>query len=77
MADLQELEKLDILLDHWIEHNNSHKEEYIKWANKAKDLGAVASGYAILEAVESVKRINELLAKAKTLKNNNVNTNDH
>ena len=77
MTEAAELDKLDILLNHWIEHNNAHKEEYIKWANKAKDLGAVASGYAILEAVESVKRINELLAKAKTLRMNNVNHNDH
>ena len=77
MPDPSELDKLDVLLTHWIDHNNTHKEEYIKWANKAKELGAVASGYAILEAVESVKKINELLAKAKTLRNNNVNTNAH
>jgi len=29
-------EKLSTLFQHWIDHNSSHKESYLSWAEKAK-----------------------------------------
>jgi len=34
-------EKLEILLKHWVEHNEEHAGEFQKWAEKAKALGHV------------------------------------
>ncbi|MBF0572382.1 MAG: hypothetical protein HQK69_01280 [Desulfamplus sp.] len=28
-------QKFSMLLKHWIDHNNSHKESYLSWADKA------------------------------------------
>jgi len=30
-------EKISTLLNHWIDHNNSHMETYLSWAQKAED----------------------------------------
>ncbi|MFO7996134.1 MAG: hypothetical protein R6U93_03160 [Dehalococcoidia bacterium] len=31
-------EKLDLLLDYWIEHNNEHEQEFRDWADKVVPL---------------------------------------
>ena len=36
MDDIQE--KLQILLDYWIEHNSEHEKEFRDWANKVVSL---------------------------------------
>ena len=36
MDDVQE--KLQILLDYWIEHNSEHEKEFRDWADKAVSL---------------------------------------
>ncbi|RKY82505.1 hypothetical protein DRQ11_14305 [candidate division KSB1 bacterium] len=38
MADLQE--KLQVLLDYWIEHNGEHEQEFRDWADKVGSLSA-------------------------------------
>lgn len=32
----QEMERLKKLLEHWIEHNGSHAQNYREWATKAE-----------------------------------------
>jgi hypothetical protein len=32
-------EKLGVLLSHWVDHNDSHKENYYSWAQKARQAG--------------------------------------
>lgn len=53
-----------MLLTHWINHNNSHKDNYISWAKKASDgdLGEAAS--FLNSAAELSVRITEDLEKA-------------
>ena len=36
MSDIQE--KLDVLLDYWIEHNREHEKEFRDWAEKTAPL---------------------------------------
>ena len=36
---MEEKKRLSVVIDHWIEHNESHMAEYRKWAQKAKELG--------------------------------------
>ena len=58
---------LELLLDHWVEHNVSHMEGFEEWAEKAiaNDRSEVAD--AIYEAIRFMQQANEELAKAKDL----------
>lgn len=59
-----DMEKLQILIDHWIEHNEEHAEEFRKWADRAKSSGNAAVRDDILSAVEKLRDANEHLRKA-------------
>ena len=64
-----EMTKLEILLDHWIEHNREHAKEFTEWAEKAKGLGHTAVHDEMRQAVEQINKANEsLLAALKRLK---------
>ncbi len=36
---MDDLQKLEHLLHHWIEHNNEHADTYREWSEKASALG--------------------------------------
>jgi len=57
-------EKIPTLLRHWIEHNESHGEEYRRWANIAREEGLERVGTLILEAAERIRSANEKLKEA-------------
>ena len=59
-----DMEKLQVLLNHWIEHNEEHGEEFKKWAEKAKSSGNTAVHDDILNAIEKLRDVNEHLRKA-------------
>lgn len=61
---MDEREKLRILIDHWIEHNREHAEEFREWAGKARDFEEQAAGENILKAVGRVEEANEFLLRA-------------
>lgn len=51
---MEELEKLQVLLPHWIEHNKGHAAECQKWA-EAVEVGEVQKNLkAAFEAMEGV-----------------------
>lgn len=56
---------LNLLLIHWIEHNESHEENFKEWAEKAKNMGKDEVAKKIEEAILSMKKANELLREAK------------
>jgi hypothetical protein len=61
--------KLGILLDHWIEHNREHAQEFTEWAGKAKGFGEAAVHDDMAQAVKQINKANEfLLAALKRLK---------
>ena len=62
--DKQEKGKLEILLNHWIEHNTEHAQEYTEWAEKAKSFGQAAVHDDIMQAVQQMNTMNGLLLKA-------------
>ena len=51
---MNELEKLQVLLPHWIEHNQGHAEECRKWAATAGEGDVQSSLNTALEATELV-----------------------
>ena len=50
MDDIQE--KLNILLDYWIEHNSEHEKEFRDWADKVASL----SGEVALQLQEAATK---------------------
>lgn len=54
-----EVEKLRVLIPHWIEHNLEHAAEFRRWAGQA---GAAAAD--IEAAAEALLHVNQLLEAA-------------
>jgi hypothetical protein len=59
-----DMEKLEILLKHWVEHNEEHAGEFEEWAEKAEASGHSDASDNILSAVKSMRQANEHLLKA-------------
>ena len=56
---MNELEKLRVLIPHWIEHNSEHADEFKRWAEKAGD-----AAVDIQEASEEMAQVNLCLSAA-------------
>jgi hypothetical protein len=52
-----DIEKLQMLISHWLQHNESHGREYAKWVEVARK-----AGYST--TAEHIERAVDLLAKA-------------
>jgi len=59
MTGKSEVDKLRILLPHWIEHNMEHAAEYRRWAKVADEAGA-----DIHSAAELIEGANRALKSA-------------
>jgi hypothetical protein len=57
-------EKIPVLIRHWIEHNESHGEEFRRWADIAREEGLEGVGTLILEAADRIQSANETLKEA-------------
>lgn len=58
-------EKLELLLQHWIEHNEAHGHEFQEWAEKAGTFGEGAVQEEILNAVGRLQEANDHLRQAQ------------
>jgi len=61
---MDEKKKLSVVIEHWVEHNESHMEEYKKWARRAGELGLDLVKTEIEEAVGKLSQSNIHLEKA-------------
>jgi hypothetical protein len=61
---MDDKEKLPIIIKHWIEHNESHIEEYRQWADKAGVMGLDRIKAHITEAMDEIIRSNSSLEEA-------------
>ena len=57
-------DKLKILLEHWVEHNNEHSEELRDWAGKAKAFGDTEVAALMLQAAQEMGKSAEFLGQA-------------
>jgi len=57
-------EKLRILLDYWIEHNNEHEKEFRDWADKVASSSAEVAQQLRKAAIKMAAASDELM-KAK------------
>jgi len=56
---MKELEKLRVLIPHWIEHNEEHANAFRRWAQKSGDISG-----SIIAAADSITQANEYLNSA-------------
>lgn len=56
---------LNILLVHWVNHNQSHEEGFQEWVEKAKAMGKTETAECIERAIEYMQKANEMLVEAK------------
>ena len=61
---MDEQDKLPVLIKHWIEHNDAHREEFDKWARRADDLGLGEAADAIRAAVGDLGSASANLGRA-------------
>jgi hypothetical protein len=61
---LSELEKLRVLIPHWIEHNHSHQHEFEKWVTVAKNEGQEEAAAAIEKAMQKLAEADSYLQEA-------------
>lgn len=61
---MDERAKLRALLNHWIEHNKEHGQEFREWAGKAKESGEIESGEDMLLAAQEMDKASEILSRA-------------
>ena len=57
-------EKLVKLLDHWVQHNDHHAEDYRKWAHEARENGQVEVADLLNAAAELTGSIGDRLREA-------------
>ena len=63
-APLSFPEKLVKLLDHWIQHNDHHVEDYRQWAGKARENGQSAVAALLDAAAELTDTISDRFREA-------------
>jgi len=64
---MDQKKKLSVVIEHWIEHNESHKGEYKRWAQTAGELGLDLIKAEIEVAIEKISEANQHLAKAEKI----------
>ncbi|WP_461833467.1 hypothetical protein [Desulfothermus sp.] len=57
-------EKVKKRLEHWMEHNNKHMEEYKKLADELKSNGLESASKYILNLVEHTQNMNREIQEA-------------
>ena len=64
---MDDISKLEHLLTHWIEHNQSHEEGYQKWIERAEEAGLAEVAQEIKKAMELSHEMNSCFQKAGEL----------
>jgi nickel/cobalt exporter len=57
----KQLLKLSKLCEHWANHNESHKENFIKWRDIAKEIGLDSVVEKLNKAIEMMDKSSEYL----------------
>ncbi len=67
MSEKTNLEKLRILLPHWVEHSHSHQDEFKKWVEIARSEGQGEAAVEIDRALAMMADTDKVLEKALEL----------
>lgn len=77
MSEKTNLEKLRILLPHWVEHSHSHQEEFKKWVEIARAEGQAEAATEIDKALALMADTDQALEKALELLGGKVGEHHH
>lgn len=58
-------QKLDTLFAHWVSHNESHKENYLAWASKARKAGLIDVAVSLEQAGALSREVTKKLEDAQ------------
>ena len=61
---MDDMEKLRVLLRHWMEHNDEHAADFVGWAAKATLAGRDDAGQMISDAADAIRQANAALQSA-------------
>jgi len=61
----RKISKLKKLLEHWAEHNDSHKESFVKWREIAKEEGLTSVVENLNKAIEKIDESSAFLRTAE------------
>jgi len=61
---MDDLQKLRVLLPHWIEHNDEHAAEFDLWAERARAAGQEEVAEEVALAAKQLGWVNEALTAA-------------
>ena len=61
---MTDIEKLRVMLPHWIEHNSSHKDEFKKWTEIIKKAGESDISTLLENAIAGLSKAEEALSEA-------------
>jgi hypothetical protein len=64
---IEDLRKLQLMLDHWIEHGDSHVENYREWAARASGAGEEEIAKEIHLAMDDSDAVKNHLKRAKAI----------
>ncbi len=64
MAEQDTMKKLQVLLPHWIEHNNNHIAEYRKWEGEARKASGEEVSDLLDKAIGDMEKIGKSLSEA-------------
>ncbi len=63
---MNQIDKLRVLIPHWIEHNKGHATDCVKWSEISRVEGLEKVADYIDDAIEAMETVNTLLKKALT-----------
>jgi|Deesub1362A_J573_1020465.scaffolds.fasta_scaffold00102_74 rubrerythrin len=61
---MREIEKLRRLLEHWAEHEAGHRQEYLRWAQRAQEEGLSGPARLLREAARQSQGTEALFKEA-------------
>ncbi|MFQ5686135.1 MAG: hypothetical protein ACE5GV_05685 [Candidatus Scalindua sp.] len=64
MSEQNTIEKLRVLLPHWIEHNNNHIAEFRKWENEARAESGKEISLLLKKAISDMEEAGKSLSEA-------------
>lgn len=64
---MDDISKLQHLLEHWAEHNIEHARTYLDWSKKAKALGKSELSAILGQIADETEKLDGLFKKAEKL----------
>lgn len=77
MTEKSDIEKLQILISHWIDHNHNHETEMAKWQDLADQQGQSEAATHIGKAISGMQETDKELKKALKILGGKIENHHH